>query len=83
MAGAPPGSLVKIYMDTNREIEPGDEIQTRSGRRYEVEGVRIQTRGNHVGRKHLEVRVLAEDHPRDPDAVVHVLWWYARPKARR
>lgn len=78
MASAPPGSLVSIYMDTRRDIVVGDEIETRAGRRYEVEHVRIQLRGKHAGRKHMKVRVLAPDHPRDEDVTVHPLWWYSR-----
>lgn len=78
---APAGSLVSIYMDTTREIVVGDEIETRAGRRYEVEHVRIQARGRHAGRKHMQVRVLENDHPRDPDVTVHPLWWYSRGRS--
>ena len=75
---APPGRIVSLYMDTLRTIEVGDEIETRSGRRYEVQSVRVQSRGKHVGRKHLMALVLDPDHPRDPDVTIHALWWYSR-----
>ena len=65
-------------MDTLRTLEVGDEIQTRSGRRYEIVKVRRQERGMHTGRWHLRCVVLEPDHPRDPDVTVHVIWWYRR-----
>lgn len=58
---APAGAIVRLYVDTRLPIEVGDGIQTQTGRRYEVQHVRIQERGKHVGRKHLVVRVCAPD----------------------
>lgn len=76
---APVGASVKLYIDTRNEINIGDEIVTRSGRRYLVTHVRQQTRGIHVGRWHLRCTVLANDAIHDdPDACVHTLFWYSR-----
>lgn len=75
---AAPGAVVGLYMDTARELEVGDEIHTRSGRRYEIASVRRQERGKHIGRWHLRCLVLAPDHPTDPDVAVHSIWWYPR-----
>lgn len=84
MSGAPPGSVVSIYLDTPRGLDVGDEVRTTTtGRRYEVVTVRVQTRGKNVGRKHLKVRVLAPDHPTDPDVRVIPVTWYPRPKKAR
>lgn len=75
---APAGAVVSLYMDTLRLMEVGDEVRTRSGRRYEVVGLRRQERGKHKGRWHIQARVLPVEHPLDPDVTVHTLWWYSR-----
>jgi len=75
---APAGAIVKLYLDTRREILPGDVVETQTGRRYLVQSVRIQERGKHVGRKHLSVVVLAADEPTPPGAMVIVIRWYRR-----
>lgn len=58
MTAASPGSIVGIYMDTTRTLDPGDYIQTGTGRVYEIQAVRVQQRGVHVGRQHLRVVVM-------------------------
>lgn len=76
---APVGADVGLYMDTAREINIGDEIVTRSGRRYLVTSVRQQLRGKAIGRWHLRCTILAPDAVHDdPDARVHMLFWYSR-----
>lgn len=75
----PPGSEVGLFMDTRNDIDVGDEIVTRTGRRYLVVKTRRQQRGAHVGRWHLRCVVRERDAIHDdPDARVHMLWWYSR-----
>lgn len=78
MAKAPAGALVSIYMDTLVTIREGDYIVTTAGRKYEVETVRRQKRGIHVGRQHMMVTVLPDDAELTNDARIHRLRWYKR-----
>jgi hypothetical protein len=84
---APAGAIVSLYVDLVATVLVEDIIETRSGRRYSVLEVRVQTRGKHEGRQHLRARVMGEDerhpyegmtpdHPRIP--TVHRIQWYAR-----
>lgn len=66
MAGAPPGSFVKITYD-------GDALHES----YGVVSVRVQTRGKHAGRQHCRLLVLDER----PTERVFPLVWNPRPKA--
>lgn len=77
---APVGSNVSLYMDTPRDIQPGDYIVTHSGRSYLVDSVRIQQRGKHAGRKHMRVIVVdpATVPHGDDEEVIHPLFWYSR-----
>jgi len=59
---APVGATVRIYVDLVARVAPGDVIETTSGRRYQVLGVRVQERGERAGRRqHLSAIVLAPD----------------------
>lgn len=74
----PPGSIVRLYWDSINVAEPGDVIQTRTGRRYEVQHNRIQERGKHTGRQHMTCRVMSPEEPTDPDVRLYEIWWYKR-----
>ena len=84
---APAGAVVSLYVDLVARVAVEDVIETQSGRRYRVLGVREQTRGKHVGRQHLSCLVLGAD---DPDAThrfddtmgprLHQIRWYPRPR---
>lgn len=74
---APPGAVVGLYVDLVARVATGDEIETRSGRRYAVIGVREQATGKHAGRQHLRAVVLDVDAPRTA-GTVHRIRWYAR-----
>jgi len=83
---APAGAVVRIYVDLVARVNVDDVIETQTGRRYHVIGVRVQQRGKHKGRQHLACAVLGEDelsyagmqpdHPLVP--AVHRIRWYAR-----
>lgn len=84
MTAAPAGAEVALYYDSPwRDVQPGDVVQTRTGRRYLVRRVRRQARGRHLGRQHLRCEVLPADHELDADTVVHPVFWYRRQKAAR
>ena len=72
------GAEVGLYIDHRGEVEVGDEIVTRSGRRDLVVQHRVQVKGIHAGRHHLRCVVLAPDAERDPDSRVITIWWYSR-----
>jgi hypothetical protein len=75
---APPGSEIGIYYD-GAAVEPGDALQTPTGRLYLVVAVRRQARGRHVGRQHLRA-VVAE--PPVPEGVrVLPIYWYRRRRS--
>ena len=74
---APVGAIVGLYVDLVARVSDGDEIETRSGRRYAVIGVREQLRGSNAGRQHLRAVVLDEAAPRTT-GTVHRIRWYAR-----
>jgi hypothetical protein len=78
MAGKVLPAIAAMLEHTTAQAPVLDQIETRSGRRYEVVTVRRQLRGAHIGRWHMKVLVLAPGHPRDPDVAVHPLWWYSR-----
>lgn len=59
MRAAPIGTEVGLYVDLVERVHPFDVIETRSGRRYGVLSVRVQSRGKRAGRQHLRVVVLA------------------------
>lgn len=73
-----PGEPAKLYYDGIRTVEPGDYLRTRTGRTYLVTAVRVQKKGRHVGRQHLQTVVMDPARELEPDAVVHPLWWYRR-----
>lgn len=76
----PAGAVVKLYVDTRmKQLEPGDVIETGTGRRYEVVTARIQERGKWAGiRQHLTALVLPPDHPLPPDTFILPIRWYRR-----
>lgn len=88
---APAGAIVRIYLDLVARVGTGDIIETQSGRRYRVLGVRVQERGKHAGRQHLSCVVLGPDeltyegmtpdHPSIP--TVHKIRWYPRGRRSR
>jgi hypothetical protein len=83
---APIGATVRLYVDLQTAVAIGDVIETTSGRRYSVLGVRVQQRGAAAGRQHLECIVI------DPAAALpeigtlhrlHRIRWYKRAAKRR
>ncbi len=76
---APIGALVRIYYDSPRNIEPGHYLQTPTGRTYLILECRLQAKGAHIGRKHLQALVV--DHP--GEGTVHPIYWYPRGRRRR
>ena len=75
---APAGAEVGLYVDLTSPVALGDVIETQTGRRYLVVGVRVQQRGKYAGRQHLRCLVL---NPLDDPAfnpVVHTIRWYKR-----
>ena len=81
MTATPPGREVRLFYDaTDREVGVGDELETTTGRRYLVLAVRRQKRGVRVGRWHVRAVVLAPGATRDPDSVVHPVYWYRRSR---
>lgn len=83
---SPIGALVRLYVDLERQVNTGDVIETRTGRGYLVLGVRIQARGKHAGRQHLQCSVMGTDWlaaglASAPDgAYVHRIRWYRRKR---
>lgn len=82
---APIGATVRIYVDLSATVKVGDLIETNSGRRrYSVLGVRVQQRGRHFGRQHLQCLVVEPDWlPDPPIGMLHRIRWYPRAKRRR
>lgn len=79
---APVGSNVGLYYDSEQAVNPGDFLQTPTGRTYYVTEARTQQRGEYAGiRRHLRAIVTTEDAV-EADAVVHPLFWYKRDKSR-
>jgi hypothetical protein len=78
-----PGEPAYLYYDGFVLVEEGDYIRTPTGRTYLIRHVRVQARGKHKGRQHLQTTVMAPDHVTEPDAVIHAIAWYPRGPARR
>lgn len=78
-----PGEPAKLYMDTTMRILEGDYIRTQTGRTYLVTAVRVQLRGKHEGRQHLQTVVMAKDHEVEKDARVIPIHWYVRRRKVR
>jgi hypothetical protein len=81
-APAPVGANVSLYYD-GLVVDVGDLIVTRTQRCYRVTSVRIQARGEHVGRQHLRADVVdydsaVEQAQDDSDIRVRRLYWYSR-----
>ena len=76
----PAGSIVRITFDGLRRLEPGDVLQTKTGRGYVIMTVRVQQRGVHRGRQHLLCLVATEP---PPGAIVYPLRWYPRDRKPR
>lgn len=78
---APAGAEVGLYVDVIGRVAPGDVVETQSGRRYAVVGVRVQERGKRAGRNHLRAVVMS---PGDPLPLSGMLWrirWYRRQRS--
>lgn len=72
----PIGAVVRLYFDSIDPVGREDFIRTPTGRTYKVLGGRVQQRGKHRGRQHLECLVIDDDVP--AGATVHHLVWYPR-----
>lgn len=81
MTAAPPGAVVRIFIDKVARVAPDDIIETPTGRRYRVISVREQLSGKHVGRQHMVLTVLAATDLVPLDRV-HTISWYKRGKKR-
>ena len=79
---APAGAVVRIFVDSSEAVAVGHVIETTSTRRYEVLGVRVQQRGKHAGRQHLECLVLPDGDPAR-GRFVHRIFWYKRDAKRK
>lgn len=76
---APVGASVRLYVDLVAQVATGDLIETSSGRRYSVIGVRVQARGKHAGRQHLQCLVVPNGWLPDPrEGTLHRIRWYKR-----
>lgn len=77
---APVGAVVRIYVDLVDRVAPGHVIETASGRRYRVLGVRVQARGKHAGRQHLQCLVTDGKLTVAQWArtTIHRIAWYSR-----
>lgn len=80
---APVGATVRIYVDLVARVAVGDVIETTSGRRYEVLGARVQERGEHAGRQHLQCLVMSRDWHPEPGTRIHEIRWYPRDGSKR
>lgn len=76
MSVAQVGSEVGLYYDAPFLLAAGDQLVTPTGRLYEIESVRVQSRGRHAGRQHLRATVLPPD--ASCDGTRHELHWYRR-----
>lgn len=76
------GDVVGLFYDSANTVSVGDYLRTRTGRTYRTVAVRIQHRGQHIGRQHLRAEVVnpAEVAPQDP---VHAIYWYRRHRTAR
>ncbi len=74
---APIGAVVKLYVDARWPLEPHHILTTPTGRAYVILTVRVQMRGKHRGRQHLQA-LVAELASLPPDAPRFLLRWYKR-----
>ena len=79
---APPGAVVKLYVDLVAQVVPTDVIETQSGRKYWVLHVRVQEKGQHKGRQHLSCLVLDPERNDEGSNRIHKIRWYKRKKKR-
>lgn len=70
-------SEVGLYYDSPQEVGVGDYLQTPTGRTYFARTVRVQSRGEHIGRKHIRAIVI-DRREIEPDGIVHPIHWYKR-----
>lgn len=80
---APAGTEVGLYVDLAAPVTIGDVIETQSGRRYFVSSVRVQARGENVGRQHLRAIVMSSDDPLPTTGTLHPIRWYKRQGKRK
>lgn len=81
---APIGAAVRIYVDLVAPVAIDDVIETQSGRRYHVIGVRVQARGKHAGRQHLQCLVVPSNWlPDPPTGTLHPIRWYKHSAKRQ
>lgn len=72
---AAPGAEVGISYDGD-PLEPGNVLETPTGRRYGIVAVRLQTKGKHLGRQYLRCVVL--DEKPAPGTKIFPLFWNHR-----
>lgn len=78
------GAEVGLYMDSRDEIEVGDAlVSNTTGRAYLVMSVRVQQRGDHIGRQHVRAIVFNHhfDLPPDHGKLLRFAW-YTRPRRK-
>ena len=78
---APAGAIVLLNpFDTDAEVDPGDIIETSTGRRYLVDdAVLVRRRRPAPGRRwRVTAVVMRPDDPTPATARVHTLSWYPR-----
>lgn len=76
-----PGEECKLYYDTTLTVDPGDIIETSTGRRYLVTAARKSPTRRQ--RWNLNVLVMAPGAPYTLGATVHMLHWYSRSRKPR
>jgi hypothetical protein len=80
---APVGATVRLYVDLVARVAVDDVIETASGRRYQVLGVREQQRGHHAGRQHLQCLVMGPEWHPEQGTRIHEIRWYPRGGSKR
>lgn len=82
--GAPTGAVVGLYYDAGeRDVAVGDVLHSMTRRSsatgswYRVLELRVQRRGEHIGRLHMECLKIEEEDV-ESDDTVHPLYWYPR-----
>lgn len=69
------GEPAYLYIDAAQEMEEGDVVRTPSGKSYRVVSTRIQQKGKHIGRQHLQTIVIDPKEVSSTDTVLEIHWY--------
>jgi hypothetical protein len=72
------GEIVSLYYDSPRIIQPGEYLQTGTGRSYLLMTIRRQAKGQHIGRWIIKEAMVVDRNEIPPGAVIHPIRWYRR-----